>query len=64
MGFSLRCTFFTGRSSIMELILLGIAAMFCAPLLEKEKKPDKPKDSDNCVIVVVIDKEAKAKSKD
>ncbi len=46
----------------MELLLLGIAAMFCAPLLEKEKpEPPKPTSGDR-VIVVVVDTEGKPKA--
>ena len=47
----------------MELLLLGIAAMFCAPLLEKEKPPgDPPPKSGDRVIVVVIDSDGKPKA--
>jgi len=50
----------------MELLFLGLAAMFCSPLLDKkeDKGADKPKDADDRVIVVVIDKDGKAKSKE
>lgn len=42
----------------MELIVLGLAALFCAPLLkgepDKEEKPDKPSDH---VVVVIVNKD-------
>ncbi|MBW4658345.1 MAG: hypothetical protein KME15_06705 [Drouetiella hepatica Uher 2000/2452] len=46
----------------MELLLLGFAAMFCAPLLEKEKPKDSPPKSNDRVIVVVIDSDGKPKA--
>ncbi|HEY9627687.1 MAG TPA: hypothetical protein V6C84_10325 [Coleofasciculaceae cyanobacterium] len=50
----------------MELLFLGLAAMFCSPLLNKkdEKPPEPPKDSGDRVIVVVIDKDGKPKAKE
>jgi hypothetical protein len=40
----------------MELLFLGLTALFCAPLLEKKEKPAPPPKPKSEVTVIVIEK--------
>jgi hypothetical protein len=50
---SLGYTFLLRGSSLMELLLLGLTALFCAPLLEKKDKPAPPKPKPEVTVIII-----------